>query len=60
MVSQVGGGPFLISLSFYKNEVTAHKTAVERGWQEVLHLDGQRDAFPKFVLLSRERPGWGG
>lgn len=22
-------------------------------------MDGQRDAFPKFVLLSRERPGLG-
>lgn len=35
------------------------QTSVDGGRQRVFHLDGQRDAFPKFVLPSRERPSLG-
>lgn len=48
----------LFSPSFYKDEASAPDSC-RWGLVEVHRLGGQREAFPKFVLLSRGRSAWG-
>lgn len=58
VVSQMG--PSYFSFILERRDFLARVQDSRRwGWQKVFHLDGQGDAFPEFVLLSRERPGMG-